>query len=322
MQTTPQYRLFGSLNFEVSPISFGGGGVSGEGGGYGFGPITETQAISLLHEARDLGIRLFDTAPIYGYGTSEIRMGKAFASQRDKVFLVSKSGISWSDRKKVFLSNEATLTERMLEESLKRLQTDYIDLYMIHWPDPKVDIREPMKVLSKAKKAGKIRAIGLSNSNQEDFLKAQEIEKVDVFQSEWSLFQKQARDNLFPLIRQHGVGFMGWGTLDKGILSETVTAERKFDATDARSWAPWWKGQNLTGKLKAVQRIKKRLTEEGYSPLELALGFSLSAPEVSTALCGPKSSTQLRELIQATQHLPPSALIEEAEKICEEELSA
>jgi len=157
------------------PLAFGGAAISGEGGGYGFGDINENDSIELLNSAYDKGIRIFDTAPIYGFGLSEVRMGKAFKQTRDKVFIVSKSGVTWGENKRVDMTNDPVVTTKMLEQSLRDLQSDYIDLYMIHWPDTRVDIRRPLEVLAKAKHQGKIKHIGLCNTNIADLEKGSEI---------------------------------------------------------------------------------------------------------------------------------------------------
>lgn len=313
-------RPFGSLDFQVTEIAFGGGAISGEGGGYGFGHVTDEDAISLLQEALDRGINLFDTAPVYGFGLSEKRMGKAFLGKRDRVFIVSKGGIPWDDNKRLKLDNSPKVIQKMLEQSLKDLRTDYIDLYMIHWPDNNVDIRKPMEYLSKVKEEGKIRVIGLCNSFVEDINRACEIERVDVLQSEFNLFNSSAKDTLFDIIREKKMGFMSWGTLDKGILTGRVTPERKFDEVDARSWAPWWKNDDKTSKYKAMERINELLKETEHSGLELALGFVLQFQEISTALCGVRNTEQLETAVKALKNLPDEDVLNEAKSIADEEL--
>lgn len=313
-------RPFGSLDFQVTEIAFGGGAISGEGGGYGFGHVTDEDAISLLQEALDRGINLFDTAPVYGFGLSEKRMGKAFLGKRDRVFIVSKGGIPWDDNKRLKLDNSPKVIQKMLEQSLKDLRTDYIDLYMIHWPDNNVDIRKPMEYLSKVKEEGKIRVIGLCNSFVEDINRACEIERVDVLQSEFNLFNSSAKDTLFDIIREKKMGFMSWGTLDKGILTGRVTPERKFDEVDARSWAPWWKNDDKTSKYKAMERINELLKETEHSGLELALGFVLQFQEISTALCGVRNTEQLETAVKALKNIPDEDVLNEAKSIADEEL--
>lgn len=314
-----EYRRFGSIDSEVSVIGFGGAALSGEGKGYGFGSIDESDAIYLLHFALDSGINLFDTAPIYGHGLSEVRMGKAFKDRRDKVFIVSKCGVDWSPENpnQILTDNSPETTQRMLDKSLIDLQTDYLDLYLVHWPDPKVDIRSTMQVLSDSKKAGKIRAIGLSNSFPMDINKAIEIDRVDVLQNEFNMFKTRIKDFLFPIIEEKEMGFMSWGTLEKGILTGRVTPDRTYDKHDVRGSAPWWVNANHTPKFKAMELLKPLLEQNGYSGLELAIGYVLQYSQSTTALCGTRNVDQIKSTLKALKHLPPQELLLEAESIVE-----
>ena len=296
----------GDLLSRICPLrlGFGGAAISGEGGGYGFGEISEQSALGLLEEALDLGINLFDTAPIYGFGLSEKRIGMAFKNKREKVFIVSKSGVSWHSTKRVDMTNDPNVAQKMLEQSLRDLQSEYIDLYMIHWPDSKVDIRRPMEVLSKVKGEGKIKHIGLCNTFADDLNKAQEVDSVEAVQCSFSFFERRVREELFPLLKERNISFMGYGTLEKGILTKRVVNQRKFDPSDCRSWAPWWKASDKDKKMEIVSRLAPLVEKSGYSMLELALGFVLSHNEVSSALCGARNSLQLQNLLKALSHLP------------------
>jgi aryl-alcohol dehydrogenase-like predicted oxidoreductase len=285
-------RLWKKAQIEIPEISFGAASLSGEGGGYGFGEISEENAIKLVLKAYEKGYRLFDTAPIYGFGLSEKRLGKALKNLRDQVLLVSKGGITWHENKRVNLTNEPKIIESMLHQSLKDLKTDYIDLYMIHWPDPRVDIRRPLDVLKEAQDKGKIRFIGLCNTSIEELNKAQEICEISMVQNEFNLFANEIKNDLFPYLLKHEIGFMSWGTLDKGILSGTVSMDRKYDASDARSWAPWWKNQNLKEKLEQVKKWQENLPQ-GKTIMDFALEFNLSFKEITTVLIGVKTLDQL-----------------------------
>ena len=298
-------------NLSKIPIAFGGAAISGEGGGYGFGNITEAESIELLHLAFEKGLRIFDTAPIYGFGLSEIRMGKAFKALREKVFLVSKSGVTWHDNKRVDMTNDPATTQKMLEQSLRDLKSDYIDLYMIHWPDEKVDIRRPLEVLSKAKLQGKIKHIGLCNTNLSDLDKAVEIDRIEVVQSEFNFFENKISESLFPRLKKDNISFMSWGTLDKGILTGRVDEKRKFEESDCRSWAPWWKNADNKSKFDALTKIWPMLDHHQHSGLELALAHNLSFQEVSVALCGAKNKEQLLSLFKALDNLPKKDILDE-----------
>ena len=295
------------------PIAFGGAAISGEGGGYGFGEISEGESIELLHKAFHDGIRIFDTAPIYGFGLSEVRMGKAFKNNREKVFLVSKSGVTWHENKRVDMTNEPVVAQKMLEQSLRDLNTDFIDLYMVHWPDARVDIRKTMEVLSKAKHQGKIKHIGLCNTNIDELNKAFEIDRVEVVQSEFNLFtNKFVKTELFPYLNEKQISFMSWGTLDKGIITGRVDEKRKaYDKSDCRSWAPWWKDADNSAKFEAMKKLWPLLDEKHHTGLELALAHNLSFPELSVAICGAKSVAQLDSLLKSLQNLPNSKELED-----------
>jgi myo-inositol catabolism protein IolS len=304
-------------NISPLPIAFGGAAISGEGGGYGFGDISENDSIDLLLQAYEGGIRIFDTAPIYGFGTSEIRMGKAFNRMREKVFLVSKCGVTWHENKRVDMNNDPVIAQKMLEQSLRDLNTDFIDLYMVHWPDARVDIRRTMEVLSKAKHEGKIHHIGLCNTNLDELNKAFEVDRVEVVQSEFNLFtNKFVSQDLFPFLKEKQISFMSWGTLDKGIITGRVDETRKtFDKSDCRSWAPWWKNADNSEKFKSMKQIWQVLDKNHHNGIELALAHNLSFPELSVAICGAKNVEQLNSLLKATLNMPKGDVLNECLEI-------
>ena len=297
------------------PLAFGGASISGEGGGYGFGTISENESIDLLHEAYDLGMRVFDSAPIYGFGLSEKRMGLAFKNNREKVCLISKSGVTWGENKRVDMTNDPKVCEKMLHQSLKDFNTDYIDLYMIHWPDERVDIRKPLEVLHKAKSQGKIHAIGLCNTNLSDLKKAMEIDKIDVVQSQFNLFENAPARELFPFLSANDIDFMSWGSLDKGILTGTVNRERKFESVDCRSWAPWWKQTDFESRYKTLEKLKPLMEKHQVTGLELALGFNLSHPELTVAICGARNSKQLQGLVNALKRPLSTEFMQEVKNL-------
>jgi myo-inositol catabolism protein IolS len=314
-----EFREFGRTGFRVSCVGFGGAAISGEGGGYGFGEISESDAIDLVKRAFDLGINLFDTAPIYGFGESERRLGKALKSIRDKVWVISKSGVSWHPNRRVNMTNDPKVTLQMLEQSLRDLNTDYIDLYMIHWPDQQVDIRRPMEILAQAQHEKKIRFLGLSNTNPGDYERASQIARIEVLQSEYNAFTRYPEEELWPLVKAHRLGFMSWGTLDKGILTGRVSDEkRKFDPSDARSHAPWWKSQDRSWKFRVVEKLRPILDEFEMTPLEACIGYVLAHREVSSALCGARTAAQLEGIVAAASKTMPTELVNEIRSLVDQ----
>ncbi len=282
----------------ISPIryAFGGAAISGEGGGYGFGQISEDKSIELLHYAQSLGVLIFDSAPIYGFEVSEKRIGLAFENIREKVFLISKSGVTWHDNQRVNMSNDPQLTLKMLEQSRKNLRSDYIDLYMVHWPDPKIDIRFTLDIYQKALHKGWIKYCGLCNTHISEIQKAQEVVPISVVQNEFNYFQNSSRE-LFPFLKEHKISFMGWGTLDKGILSGRVTEKRIFESVDARSWAPWWMKSNKNEKIKLAKQLSEQLKNQGKTLTQFAIEYCLQFPEISQVLIGCRNIEQLTEVV-------------------------
>lgn len=301
-----------------SPLIFGGASISGEGKGYGFGSITENESIDLLNYALDQGVNVFDSAPIYGFGTSEQRIGKAFKNCRENVHIISKSGVSWHDNMRVNTTNDPGVAKKMLEDSLRRLDTDYIDLYMIHWPDSKVDIRKPMDVLAKAKLNGKIKHIGLCNTYDEDLSKALEIDKIEAVQNQLNVFDTGGLDCVQNSLKSD-ISFMSWGTFDKGIITGSVTKDRKFERDDARSWAPWWKQSNYKEKVEKMEKVLPFLESIGFNGADFAISFNLSFDNVSNILCGTRNQKQLDSVLSSIKNQMPEDQLNEALSILNED---
>lgn len=288
-----QYREFGQTGLATSAIGFGAASISGEGAGYGFGDISRENAISLVRYAFECGINIFDTAPIYGFGESERRLGEALRPFREKSYIVSKSGVSWHANKRVDMNNDPKIAQKMLEQSLRDLQTDYIDIYMVHWPDPRFDIRSTLEVHAKAQIQGKIKYIGLCNTNTQELALAREVCEIDVLQMEYSL---NAQNN-FEDFKEESIATMGWGSFDKGILTGRVTEDRVYDKSDARSWAPWWNQKQVLAKINKVKNLKKQFPE--IELRDMALHFALSG--VDCALVGMRSIEQVDSLFKSLQ---------------------
>lgn len=267
-------------------IVFGGASLSGEAGGYGFGKIEAPEA--LLEYAFERGIEYYDTAPVYGFSESEKTLGEFSTGRREKVKFVSKSGVSWHNTKRINMTNDPKVTLSMLEQSLKDLRSDYIDVYMIHWPDKKVDIRFPMEVLAKAQLQGKIHKVGLCNTTKEDITFANEVANIEVIQAECNLF-----NNHFESLELNNETTMGWGTLDKGILAKSVTKDRIFSKEDARSWALWWKKSNWKEKVEAVKSLEERFK---LNIFETALAYSKG--HVDLSIVGMKTKSHVDSILE------------------------
>lgn len=300
------YRDNTVLGRSVSVITFGGAALSGEGGGYGFGDLDETAAEKLLKFAWEKGVNLFDTAPIYGFGLSEERMGKYLPKE---AMIISKAGVDWHSTRRVNMSNDPKIVEKMLLESLKRLKRERLDLYMIHWPDKNVDIRRPMEVLVKYQEKSAIHHLGLCNTNLEDLKKAQQVGVITSLQSELNVLNTKAFDDLGDSWKNFVS--MGWGTFDKGILTARVVEGRKYEASDARSWAPWWNKKDVQLKVEKVQKLKLILDDYHLSLSEFCLIHNLHHTGISTCLVGAKTPEDLTQVLEAAQKTLPHESLQE-----------
>ncbi len=302
------------------PFAFGGAAVSGEGGGYGFGKVSDPQG--LLDRALDLGITLYDTAPIYGFGQSEVEFSQFFKrhkAKREKLRVVSKSGVHWHSSKRVDMTNDPKVTSKMLEESLKRLKTEYIDLYMIHWPDANVDIRYPLEVLAKAKEQGKILEVGLCNTHIDDLKAAGEVVPVKVVQSQHNIYDQPPQD-VIDYILEKNLSFMAWGPFDKGILTGRVTKKREqakdYDEEDCRKSAPWWNQKDIISKCEKLGFYCEFAKEKELELPELALSYVLSPNWSHVALLGAKTIADLEKAVHSRLVTLSSDEREEIQKQC------
>ncbi len=280
-------------NKQVYP-GLGCASLSGEGGGYGFGNLSEKESEILIRSAWDAGIEVYDTAPIYGFGLSEERLGR-YLPREAKV--LSKGGVTWHENRRVNMTNDPMVIERMFLDSLRRLQRDSIEMYLIHWPDSKVDIRKPYDVLKKFQDQGMVKYIGLSNPDPEDIVKASGVAPVAVLQFEASFLQRQKllelKQNLKVADVIQNSWITGWGTLAKGVLTGRVYEGRKYDASDARSWAPWWKKSDLQEQIQRSQPFLKIAQDFQVQSAALALFYSTEVLGVHAPLIGIKSTVDL-----------------------------
>lgn len=307
-------------NLTVSAIGFGGASLSGDAGGYGFGAIPDEQAIELLQFAYEKGVTLFDTAPIYGFGTSEKRIGAALSGKssiRKNITLVSKCGVSWDADRNRYMDNSPKNVKRMLFKSLEYLKTEYLDLYMIHWNDPKTPVEKTMEELLKAKSDGLIKNIGACNFNLELLERAFSVGEIDVIQNPFSLMDIESKKDLFTFIKQKNIGFMSYGTLGKGVLTGRVNKSRQFEASDIRSI----RGPKFMETFASIEHLLEKFfskaKELGLTPAELALAWVLSHEELGVALCGSRSIEQLQDLLNKVDYKLPPEVKKELDNLSE-----
>ncbi|WP_425666693.1 aldo/keto reductase [Vibrio tubiashii] len=302
-----QTREIGQSGIHASVIGLGTWAM----GGWMWGGTDEKAAIEAIHASLDCGVSLIDTAPAYGLGVSEQLVGKAIKGKRDQVVLATKCGLVWhTDKGNHFFDENGKPVHRYLgadaihyevEQSLKRLQTDYLDLYITHWQDPTTPVEETMDALLALKKAGKIRAIGISNANQAELAAYQQCGTVDAVQEKYNLIERQLEENLLPKTIATKVSCLSYSSLAMGLLSGKISPERSFTGDDQRITDPMFTVENRRWVQQFCQSIEPIARQKNISVAQLVIAATLQQPGITYALCGARNAAQAIENAAAGQ---------------------
>ncbi|MCC7371414.1 MAG: aldo/keto reductase [Chloroflexi bacterium] len=299
-----QYRRFGRTNLQVSAMGFGTWPMSGDR----YGAIEIDEAVKAIQAAIDAGVNCVDTAPAYGAGHSETAVARALKGRRDKVILVTKCGIN--RRPDQATASRDSSRANILAEvdiSLKRLEVDYLDVYLIHWPDQTVPYDEAFAAMDEVVKSGKVRFVGVSNFTVDQMKECMKARPIDVIQVGYHLFDRRMEKEIFPFCAENDIGVMGYGSLAHGLLTGTFSADMTFDALDWRGGGvyfgqPILKGKNLGINVDVVNRIKAEIADPRGVPLtQIALAWVLRNPVLSTALVGSRNSAELASNLAGTE---------------------
>jgi len=267
-------------------------------GGWLWGGTDEAEAVRTIHFALDQGINLIDTAPVYGFGVAEEIVGKALAEggRREKVIIATKAGLDWSSGEP--RRNAAgTRIRKEIEDSLRRLRTDCIDLYQVHWPDPLVPIEETAKVLDELRQRGKIRAIGVSNFSTDQMKAFAAVAPLSSDQPPYNLFERQIEADVLTYCQANGIATLTYGALCRGLLSGRMREDTTFPGDDLRNRDPKFLKPRFSQYLEAVRRLDALAHRYyGKSVLELAVRWVLDRPGVSVALWGARHPEQLAKV--------------------------
>ena len=293
-------------------------------GGWMWGGTDEAQAIATIRSALDRGISLIDTAPVYGFGTSESIVGKALSTPalRQQAVIATKAGLEWSSGKPRRDSRPARLRQE-LEDSLRRLRTDYIDLYQIHWPDPLVPIEDVATELSRMYRDGKIRAIGVSNYNPAQMDTFRAVAPLHTVQPPYNLFERGIDADVLPYAGDSGLTVLAYGALCRGLLSGRITADTQFEGDDLRRNDPKFADVRLRARYIEAVRALDALARERYGRdvLSLAVRWVLDrGPTV--ALWGARRPDQLDAVAGALGWKLDARTMQDVDAILRRELAA
>ncbi len=280
-----------SANLQFSRIGLGTWAM----GGWMWGGTDEQESIRTIHSAIDRGITLIDTAPVYGFGKSEEIVGKALAAGglRQRVSIATKVGLDWTNGEPFRNASRVRIFSE-IEASLKRLRTDVIDIYQVHWPDPMTPIDETADAMATLLKQGKIRAIGVSNFSQEQMNEFRRVAPIHTAQPPYNLFEREIERDVLPYCAWEGIGVLAYGAICRGLLSGRMNRDTKFEGDDLRKTDPKFLPPRFEQYLQAVALLD-RFARENYGKrvIHLALRWVLDQPGVISALWGARHPGQL-----------------------------
>ncbi|MDK1491298.1 aldo/keto reductase [Sinorhizobium sp. 7-81] len=298
-------REIGRSSVSASAVGLGTWAI----GGWMWGGTDEAESIAAIHASLDAGVTLIDTAPAYGLGRSEEIVGKAIAGRRDKAVIATKCGLVWHTNKgNHFFDQDSKPVHRYLgrdsiihevEQSLRRLGTDHIDLYITHWQDATTPIEETVAALEELKRAGKIRAIGASNVNRSELTQYLKTGSLDAIQERFSMIDREIEADLLPLTVANRVSTLSYSSLALGLLSGTIGPDRVFSGDDQRKDNPRFSVVNRRKAKDFAETIRPVAERHGASIAQTVIAWTLKQPGVTFALCGARNPVQAMDNAQA-----------------------
>ena len=297
LKTRMELTNIPGTSLQVSPVAIGTWAI----GGWMWGGTDEAESIATIRTAFEHGINIVDTAPVYGFGRSEEIAGKAIAEGRlrSDVLIATKAGLQW-DAGKVSRNASRARIMAEVEDSLRRLRTDYIDIYQVHWPDPLVTIEETAEAMHALFEQGKIRAIGVSNFSVLQMERFRRVAPLHVLQPPYNLFERGIERSLLPYCQYNNIAMLGYGALCRGLLSGRMQANTLFDGDDLRRDDPKFLEPRFAQYLTAVHKLDRLARRRfGKRVIHLAVRWMLDQG-ITTALWGARHPHQLQPLDEVT----------------------
>jgi aryl-alcohol dehydrogenase-like predicted oxidoreductase len=303
----------GTTDLEVFPIAFGSWQLGGE-----WGRFDEDEGVAAIRQAHELGVNLFDTAQGYGFGASERVLGKALRDdldrRRDEVVIATKGGLRMTEDGLVRDSSPPWLRSGV-EDSLRALGVDHVDIYQVHWPDPKVPFAETAGALQELADEGKIRHVGVSNFDAGQMDEFARTRPVETLQPPYDLFRRQIEAEVLPYCREHDIGVLIYGPLAHGLLTGALDEDTKFAPDDWRSGAPFFKGDAYRRNLEVVRKLGRFASELGASVSQLAIAWTLANPAVHVAIVGARHPGHIEDSVAAANLSVSDADLVEIDRI-------
>jgi aryl-alcohol dehydrogenase-like predicted oxidoreductase len=317
-------RRLGNSHLHISVLGIGAWAIGGSGWMGSMGPQNEADSVPAIQTALDHGMNWIDTAALYGLGHSEEVVREAIKGRNPRPFVFTKCERVWDSKGKVGASLKADSIRRECEDSLRRLRTDVIDLYQIHWPEPDEDIEEGWTEMARLKEEGKVRYIGVSNFSLAQMRRAQSIAPITSLQPPYSLVTREVEKEILPYTKSNNIGVIIYSPMSAGLLTGSMTHARvaNFTAEDWRRNLPNFREPRLSRNLQLVEELRKIGDRHGRSPGEVAIAWTLNHAAVTGAIVGFRSPKQVEGIIGAAEFRLTPAELEEIEKAVPRESAA
>ncbi len=288
---------------EITPIGFGAWAIGGGNWGGGWGSQDDQDSIAAINRAIDLGINWIDTAAVYGLGRSEQVVARALKGRTDRPYVFTKCGLVWDENRQVGNSLKADSIRKECEDSLRRLETDVIDLYQIHWPNPDEDIEEGWSTMAELQKEGKVRWIGVSNFSVEQMQRAQAIAPVSSLQPPYHLLKPEVEEEILPFCLDQGIGVINYSPMASGLLTGRMTRERieSLPEDDWRKRGEEFQEPNLSRNLELADLLGQIGERHGRSAAVVAIAWTLRHPAITGAIVGARRPEQVDGIIDAAE---------------------
>ncbi|TCK76027.1 aldo/keto reductase [Acidipila rosea] len=299
--TSFETKQLGNSDLHLTPIGYGAWAIGGGNWEFAWGSQDDDESVKTIERALEEGINWIDTAAIYGLGHSEEVVARALKNSGKKPYIFTKCSMRWHSDRTIYRSLKASSVQEEIENSLKRLHVDTIDLYQIHWPNPEGEIEEGWEALAKLKEAGKVRYIGVSNFNVEQMKRVQKIAPITSLQPPYSLVNPAVENEILPFCKENNIGVINYSPMASGLLTGKMSAERiaQMPEDDWRKRSPNFKEPKLSRNLKLVELLKEIGKEHDVQPGVVAIAWTLHHPAVTAAIVGARRPDQVDGIMPA-----------------------